>query len=187
MFFRPNPTTVFLIKNPWCERTVLRSRLRLVGLAVASTIVFLGACTCTWTWVWQEHRDCKEEWWEYRKAEGGRGICVVMAQWDHYCNAVSTPSLRTDLFLLFLSFTLSFFLLPPFLPIRIFAAFISLALSFSRNFRYASSRGKESFCKTGLCPVTVQRLRGICGIKNLSQDKALGQSATALSTKISLI
>lgn len=60
-----------------------------------------------------------------------------MAQWDHYCNAVSIPSLRTDLFLLFLSFSLSFFLLLPFPPIRIFVAFISLVLSFLWNFRYA--------------------------------------------------
>lgn len=73
----------------------------------------------------------------------GGGRCVVMAQWDHCCNAVSTPSLRTDLFLLFLSSSLSVFLLSPFLPIRIFVAFISLELSFLRDFRYALEARRE--------------------------------------------
>lgn len=100
------------------------------------------------------------------KQRGGGGTCVVMAQWDHYCNAASIPSLRTDLFLLFLSFSLSFFLLLPFPPIRIFVAFISLVLSFLRNFRYAL-KARRAFARLGFAQlVTMRRLQGICRIKN---------------------
>lgn len=89
-----------------------------------------------------------------------------MAQWDHYCNAVSTPSLRTDLFLLFFSLSLPLVLPPPFPPIRVFVAFISLALSFSRGFRYAL-KARRAFARLGFAQsVTMQRLQDICGIKN---------------------
>lgn len=117
------------------------------------------------------------------KEEGG-GTCVVMAQWDHYCNAASIPSLRTDLFLLFLSFSLSFFLLLPFPPIRIFVAFISLVHSFLRNFRYAL-KARRAFARLGFAQlVTMRRLQGICRIKNFRGTRRWTKARWLRPTKI---
>lgn len=74
---------------------ILRPNLRPIGLTVASTLVSLdavggvgAACVCVNRSVVDCIGDCKGERGKgYRKAVGGGGTCVVMAQWDHYCSA----------------------------------------------------------------------------------------------------
>lgn len=70
--------------------------------------------------------DCKGE---KGKQRGGRGLVSLWHNGTATAMPVSTASLQTDLFFLFFSLSLSSLLLPP-SQIRVFVAFISLALSF---------------------------------------------------------
>lgn len=142
---------------------VLRSTLRPVGLAVASTIVFLDATlyVYVWTRVWQNIEIVK------RNGEGTgkqRGDLCRYGTMGTLLQRCKYPKL-TDWSLLALSLFLAFVLLL-FPPIRIFVAFISLAFSFLRDFRYAL-KARRAFVRLGFAQsVTMQRLLGICRIKN---------------------
>lgn len=113
----------------------------------------------------------------------------TMAQWDHYSDAVSTPSLQTDLFLLFLSLLFEPSLFHSFFFFLFLIFTFSLHLYLSRPFIPATfslrSQSKESFCRR-LCPVGDDAaLTGVfVGLRTLA-GQGTGPSTMARPAKIS--
>lgn len=113
-------------------------------------------CMYVWTEVWQSIEIVKRNGEGTGKQRGGGDLCRygTMGPLLQRCKY---PKL-TDWSLLALFLSLPLVPPPPFPPIRVFVAFISLALSFSRGFRYAL-KARRAFARLGFAQsVTMQRL-----------------------------
>lgn len=177
--------------------SVLCAKLRAIGLALASTVVFLSAvmvfvlhvCAYTWIEVWQ-NIETKVERWSYRKAE--RALVSLWHNGTVAVKAVSIIKLR-DWSLFSVPISSSF---PYSLPLSLVLSFFFLVLTFTFSLRLYLSHFHScdvfvTLSKQWELSQTALPSRRRCsaygvfvGLRTLAEQGS-GPSTTAQPTKIS--